>query len=47
MNQDIAQHFASIVTAEFPKHADMEDGDLCLYLLPSLVVSPRAVAGGA
>jgi hypothetical protein len=36
MNQDIAQHFASIVTAEFPKHADMarteEDGDLCLYL---------------
>jgi hypothetical protein len=35
MNQNIAQHFASIVTAEFPKHADLapteENGDLCLY----------------
>lgn len=36
MNQDIARHLASIVTAEFPKHADVarteEGGDLCLYL---------------
>jgi hypothetical protein len=35
MNQDIARHFASIVTTAFPKHADVapteEDGDLCLY----------------
>jgi hypothetical protein len=35
MNQDIADHFASIVTAAFPRHADMapteEDGDLCLF----------------
>jgi hypothetical protein len=36
MNQNIAQHLASIVAAQFPKHADMarteEGGDLCLYL---------------